>query len=139
MFKYLSQHRQNYDLEAKAQSKLIFNLIYTLTWTKLKRIVQKVNQVQELNHVHRQILDHVADLSLDLDLKVDEIIEMKVIINHQKDIEEGREVIQKNQVKVDLDHDHVVDIMEDMTEKNEKEDTLDQKVVVVHHHLTIVE
>jgi hypothetical protein len=138
MFKYLSQHRQNYDLEAKAQSKLIFNLIHTLTWTKLKRIVQKVNQdqVQELNHVHHQILDHVADPNLDL--KVDEI-EMKVIINHQKDIEEGREVIQKNQVKVDLDHDHVVDTMEDMTEKNEKEDTLDQKVVVVHHHLTIVE
>jgi len=99
----------------------------------LKRIVQRVNQdqVQELNHVHRQILDHVAGLSLYLDLKVDEIIEI--------DIEEGREVIQKNQVKVDLDHDHVVDIMEDMTEKNEKEDTLDQKVVVVHHHLTIVE
>ena len=105
----------------------------------MKRIVLKVNQVQELNHVHRQILDHVADLSLDLDLKVDEIIETKVIINHQKDIEEGREVIQKNQVKVDLDHDHVADIMEDMTEKNEKEDTLDQKVAVVHHHLTIVE
>lgn len=107
----------------------------------MKRIVQRVNQdqVQELNHVHRQILDHVAGLSLYLDLKVDEIIEMKVIIDHQKGIEEGREVIQKNQVKVDLDHDHVVDIMEDMTEKNEKEDTLDQKVVVVHHHLTIVE
>jgi hypothetical protein len=77
MFKYLSQHRQNYDLEAKAQSKLIFNLIHTLTWTKLKRIVQKVNQdqVQELIKTATGTPANVPqeDQSMDMDAMLAEL------------------------------------------------------------------